>query len=135
MATILTRTAKGSILTIAEMDANLNGLNNELAIAKDISQNTQNAGYTIALSDSGKHVLMFTSGVYTIPDSSVAFNIGAAVTFVNVSGGACTIAITTNTLLLAGPGTLGTRTLANNGIATALRISNGTWIISGVGLT
>jgi hypothetical protein len=37
-------------------------------------------------------------------------------------------------MTLAGAGTTGTRTLAANGIATALKIAATSWIISGVGL-
>ena len=36
---------------------------------------------------------------------------------------------------LAGVGTTGTRTLAANGIATAIKITNTEWIISGVGIS
>jgi hypothetical protein len=38
-------------------------------------------------------------------------------------------------LLLAGPGTTGSRTLAPFGMATALKITSTSWIISGNGLT
>jgi hypothetical protein len=46
-----------------------------------------------------------------------------------------TIAINSDTLVLAGAGTTGSRTLAANGMATALKIASTTWIISGSGLT
>jgi len=46
-----------------------------------------------------------------------------------------TIAIATDTLVLAGAGTTGSRLLAANGIATALKIGATKWIISGTGLT
>jgi hypothetical protein len=46
-----------------------------------------------------------------------------------------TIAITTDTMTLMGAGTTGSRTLAENGIATALKITATTWVISGTGLT
>ena len=46
-----------------------------------------------------------------------------------------TIAITTDTMRLAGPGTTGSRTLAANGVATALKVTATDWIISGTGLT
>jgi hypothetical protein len=46
-----------------------------------------------------------------------------------------TISITTDTMRLAGAGTTGSRTLAANGIATALKITSTEWIINGTGLT
>jgi hypothetical protein len=106
-----------------------------------IRQNSQSAAYTLVLTDGGKHILHpsadTTARVFTIPaNSSVAFPIGTAVTFVNqASAGTITISITTDTMRLAGAGTTGSRTLAANGIATALKITSTEWIISGTGLT
>jgi hypothetical protein len=101
-----------------------------------VPQNAQSAGYTLVLSDSGKHIYMNSAGAFTIPaNSSVAFSIGTAVTFVNMQSTSSTIAITSDTMYLAGVGTTGTRTLAQYGVATALKIAATTWIISGSGLT
>lgn len=106
-----------------------------------IVQNSQSAAYTLVLADAGKHLLHpsadATARIWTIPaNSSVAFPVGTAITFVNQNaGGAITIAITTDTMRLAGPGSTGSRTLAANGIATALKITSTEWIISGSGLT
>jgi hypothetical protein len=46
-----------------------------------------------------------------------------------------TIAITSDTMTLAGAGSTGSRTLAANGIATALKISSTGWMINGTGLS
>lgn len=106
-----------------------------------IAQNSQSAAYTLVLTDAGKHLLHpsadTTARIFTIPaNSSVAFPIGTPVTFVNQNGaGVITIAITTDTMRLAGAGTTGSRTLAANGIATALKLTSTEWIISGTGLT
>ena len=106
-----------------------------------IPQNSQSAAYTLVLTDGGKHILHpsadTTARIWTIPaNASVAFPIGTAVTFVNQNaGGVITIAITTDTMRLAGAGTTGSRTLAANGIATALKITATEWIISGTGLS
>ena len=106
-----------------------------------IPQNSQSTAYTLVLSDAGKHILHpsadTTSRTFTIPaNSSVAFPIGTAVTFVNQNGaGTLTIPITTDTMRLAGAGTTGSRTLAANGIATALKVTSTEWIISGTNLT
>lgn len=108
---------------------------------RGIPQNSQSAAYTLVLADAGKHILHpsadTTARTFTIPaNSSVAFPVGTAVTFINQNaGGVITIAITTDTMRLAGPGTTGSRTLAANGIATAVKVTSTEWIISGVGLT
>ena len=108
---------------------------------KGVPQNIQSAAYTLVLTDAGKHILHpsadTTARIFTIPaNGSVAFPIGTAVTFVNQNaGGVITIAITTDTMRLAGAGTTGSRTLAANGIATAVKLTATEWIISGVSLT
>lgn len=108
---------------------------------RDIPQNSRSADYTLTLADAAKHIFHpsadTTARTFTIPaNSSVAFPVGTAITFVNQNAaGVITIAITTDTMRLAGPGTTGSRTLAANGIATALKITSTEWIISGTGLT
>lgn len=109
---------------------------------RNVPQHSQSAAYTCVLADAGKHILHpaadTTARTFTIPaNASVAYPIGTAITFVNQNGtgGVVTIAITTDTMRLAGAGTTGSRTLARNGIATALKITSTEWIISGSGLT
>lgn len=107
----------------------------------NVPQNSKSAAYTLVLADAGKHILHpsadTTARTFTIPaNSAVAFPIGTAVTFVNqASAGSLTIAITTDTMRLAGAGTTGSRTLAANGIATAIKLTATEWIISGTNLT
>ena len=107
----------------------------------EIPQNSKSAAYTCVLADSGKHIYHpsadTTARTYTIPaNSSVAYPIGTALTFVNDTGaGTVTLAITTDTLVLAGAGTTGSRTLAANGMATAIKVTSTRWMISGTGLT
>jgi hypothetical protein len=106
-----------------------------------LPQNSQSAAYTLVLADSGKHILHpsadTTARTFTIPaNGSVAFPVGTAVTFINQNAaGVVTIAITTDTMRLAGAGTTGSRTLAANGVATAIKLTSTEWIISGTGLT
>lgn len=108
---------------------------------KNIPQNSKSAAYTLVLGDAGKHILHpsadTTARTFTIPaNSSVAYPIGTAITFINQnSAGVVTIAITTDTMRLAGAGTTGSRTLAANGVATAVKVTSTEWIISGTGLT
>lgn len=103
----------------------------------NIPQNIQNVNYTLVASDAGKHIY-HTSGslhLYTIPsNASVAFPIGTSVTFVNF-GVAINIGISTDVLYLGGFGTGGQRTLAQYGVATAIKITATGWVITGIGLT
>lgn len=112
-----------------------------IAQIREIEQNSQSGAYTLVLSDAGKHILHpsadTTARIFTIPaNSSVAYPVGTAITFVNQNAaGVVTIAITTDTMRLAGAGTTGSRTLAANGVATALKITSTEWIISGTGIS
>jgi len=107
---------------------------------RNIPQNSQSAAYTCVLADAGKHILHpsadTTARTFTIPaNSSVAYPIGTAITFINqVTAGVMTIACN-DTMRLAGAGTTGSRTLAANGVATAIKITSTEWIVSGSGLT
>jgi hypothetical protein len=110
-------------------------------LAPHLRQNSQSAAYTLVLGDANSHIYHpgadTTPRIWTIPaNASVAFPIGTFVTFINdTSGGAITVAITTDTMILGGAGTTGSRTLAANGIATAVKMTATRWIISGTGLT
>lgn len=108
---------------------------------KDVPQSSKSTAYTLALSDAGKHLYHpsadTSARTWTIPaNASVAFPVGTAVTFINgVSAGAITIAITSDTLRMAGLGVTGSRTLAASGMATAIKVTTTEWFISGAGLT
>ena len=92
--------------------------------------------YTITLANAGKHIYSTASRTVTIPaNSSVAFEIGTTIVFISGAGATTTIAIDTDTLLLAGTGATGSRTLAAHGMATAVKVASTTWYISGNGLT
>jgi len=106
-----------------------------------IRQNKQGADYTLTMTDIGKQIYHPSSDIaartWVIPSNvSVAFPIGAPITFVNGTGaGTITISINNDTLIFAGIGTTGSRTLAADGNATALKIDTTVWQISGSGLT
>lgn len=112
-----------------------------IASIRSIPQNSQSGAYTLVLADAGKHILHpsadTTARTFTLPaNSSVAYPIGTAITIVNQNAaGVVTIAITTDTMRLAGAGTTGSRTLAANGVATLLKLTATEWIASGTGLT
>ena len=102
--------------------------------------NSQSAAYTLVLADAGKVILHPSTDAnartFTIPaNGSVAYAVGTVLTFVNMTSQVVTIAITTDTLYLAGTGTTGSRSLAQYGMASAVKLTSTTWIISGSGLT
>lgn len=104
---------------------------------RDAPLNVQNA-YTTVLSDRGKTIQATTNGTtLTIAaNASVAYPLGTVLMFSNQSAGNISIAIGgTDTLKLAGTATTGTRTLASNGIASAIKTSATQWVISGAGLS
>ena len=107
---------------------------------RNIPVNSQSTAYTLVLADAGKIILHPSTDAnartFTIPaNSSVAYAVGTAITFVNMTSEAVTIAITTDTLTLSSAGTAGSRTLAQYGSATCIKITSTSWLISGSGLT
>lgn len=107
----------------------------------NLPQNSQSTAYTTVAADAGKHLLHpaadTTARTFTIDsNANVPYDLGTAITFINQHGGGIiTIAITSDTMRLAGPGTTGSRALAADGMATAVKIATTEWIISGTGLT
>jgi hypothetical protein len=131
--TLTNKTISGADNTLTVDGTNAVGFRN-------IPQNSQSAAYTLVLADAGKHILHPSTDAnartFTIPaNSSVAYPIGTAVTFVNMTSQVVTIAITSDTLTLSPAGTSGSRSLAQYGSATALKIGSTQWLISGSGLT
>ena len=104
---------------------------------REAPQNSQTANYQLVLADRGKSILMNGSSLtMTIPaNGTVAFPVGTVIIIVNLNATALSIAITTDTLTLANSTTTGTRTLAQNGLATCVKIGSTSWLISGAGLT
>lgn len=102
--------------------------------------NSQSTAYTLVLADAGKTIYHPASDnnarTFTIPaNGSVAYAVGTVLTFVNLAAANVTIAITTDTMYLAGAGTTGSRTLAQYGIASAVKVDSTTWVISGNNLS
>jgi hypothetical protein len=101
--------------------------------------NSQSAAYETVLADSGKTILHPVADdnarIFTIPaNSSVAYPVGTVISFVNLQN-TVTIEITSDTMYLANDGDTGDRTLAEYGMASAMKVASTTWIISGNGLT
>jgi hypothetical protein len=98
---------------------------------RGLPQNSQTASYTLALADQGKHISITTGGVVIPANGSVAFSIGATIVVFNNSGSNQTISITTDTLRLAGTATTGSRTLAQYGLATLVKVTSTVWAVTG----
>lgn len=110
------------------------------AVTNNVVQNSQSADYTAVLGDAGKSILHPSTDTnartFTIPaNASVAYPVGTCITFINMTANVVTIAITSDTMYLAGTGTTGSRSLAQYGVATAYKIDATHWIISGTNLT
>ncbi len=102
-------------------------------------QNSQSAPYTLVAADAAKTVVHpitdNNARTFTIDsNANVPYPVGTVITFVNMIN-TVTIAITSDTMYLAGAGTTGSRTLAAYGVATAIKVGTTSWIISGNGLT
>jgi len=107
---------------------------------RNVPQNSQSAAYTAVLADSGKHIFHPASDAnartFTIPsNASVAYPIGTVLAFSNMTSQVVTISINSDTMYLGGQGTTGNRSLAQYGVANALKITSTSWIITGTGLT
>lgn len=102
-----------------------------------LTQNSQSTAYTTVLGDAGKQIYHpgadTTARTWTIDsNANVAYSIGTCITFINdTSAGTLTIAITSDTMILAGAGTTGSRTLTASNVATACKMTSTRWIISG----
>jgi hypothetical protein len=72
---------------------------------------------------------------FTIPaNSSVAYPIGTVLAFLNEIN-TVTIAITMDTLVFTPTGSTGSRSLAANGMALAIKVASTRWYISGTGIS
>jgi hypothetical protein len=106
---------------------------------RDVPVTISNATYTFALADAGKAFGKDngTAYTYTIPaNGTVAFPIGTVITvFNNNATSNITVAITTDTLRLAGTTTTGSRTVAPFALCTLFKVSSTVWMASGAGVT
>ena len=102
---------------------------------KGLPQNAKTAAYGLALTDMGKMINTTTGGVVIPANANVAFPLGSTIVIYNNSASNQTISITTDTIYLAGTATTGSRTLAQRGLATCVKVANTTWVVSGAGVT
>jgi len=131
-------TTAGSVVTVTE-DHRAGPYGALGGLAPGVPQISKSAAYTTVLADANGHVYHPSSDnnprTFTIDsNANVPYQIGTTITFVNEIN-TVTIAITSDTLTLAGSGSTGSRTLAANGIATALKVAPTKWVINGAGIT
>lgn len=132
-------TGVGNIDITGNIEASGSLIRAGVEVYPNIPQQSKSADYTLVLSDANQHILHpaadTNNRTFTIPaNASVAFPVGTVITFINEVN-TVTIAITSDTLTLAGLGTTGSRSLAANGFAMAIKVTSTKWMISGVGLT
>ena len=135
--------ASGTGAELAYLDDGSNDAKATLAELKIfhniVPSQSKSAAYTTVLGDANKFVLHPVADnnarTFTIDsNANVAYPVGTWITFVNEIN-TLTIAITSDTMHLAGGASTGSRTLAAYGVATALKITSTSWIISGTNLT
>lgn len=100
-------------------------------------QNIVSGTYTTVMADAGKHFYHTSGSAHTITidsNANVAYPIGTILTFINENaGGVVTIAITSDTLRWGS--STGSRSLAANGTATAIKVTSTVWRLTGDGIT
>ena len=96
---------------------------------------SKTVSYSIALSDVGQGIS--TSAGITVPaNATTAFAIGDTIAIYNNSASNITITQSAGvTLRLVGTSTIGSRTLAQRGLCTLLKVGADEWIVSGGGLS
>lgn len=106
---------------------------------RDCPQTAKTSSYGLQLSDRGKQIYINGSTLtVTVPvNTSVAFPVGTTMMIINGNASALSIGIAAapDTITLANSTTTGTRTLAQNGIATLTKVGSTSWLIAGTGLT
>jgi len=98
---------------------------------RGLPQETKTAAYVLALADAGKQISITIGGVTIPANSAVAFPIGTTIVVYNNSATTQAIAITTDTLRLAGTATVGTRMLSQYGMATLVKVAATAWVAMG----
>lgn len=106
----------------------------------NVPLNSQIVAYTTVLADAGKCLLHpaadTNARTFTIDsNANVAYPTGTTISFLNETAAVVTIAITTDTLVFASTGGTGSRSLAQWGIATAIKKTSTSWLISGTGIS
>jgi len=126
----------GALTGLANGSSVIDGSGTARAIGyRTVPLASKTASYTIGLSDVGQGIS--TSAGVTVPaNATTAFAIGDTIAIYNASGSNITITQSAGvTLRLVGTSTIGSRTLAQRGLCTLLKVATDEWIVSGGGLS
>lgn len=94
------------------------------------------AQQTLALTDVGRGISITTGGIIVPANATVAFAVGDMIAVYNNSGSSQTISAAGGvTLRLAGGSSTGSRTLAQRGFATLMKVATNEWVANGAGLS
>lgn len=97
--------------------------------------NAQNGAYQIVAADSGKTILI-NSGSASSKTLPTGLPTGGIYTFINIGGGTVTLVQGSGATVAWSPsGATGNRSLAPDGVATAVQVAAGTYVLSGAGIT
>lgn len=103
---------------------------------RNVPLRTATSQQTLALTDMGRGIAITTGGIIIPTNATVAFAIGDTVLIHNKSGSSQTISAAGGvTLRLAGSSSTASRTLAQRGIATLMKVDTDEWVIAGAGLS
>ena len=101
-------------------------------------QSSHSANYTTVLGDANTQLLHpatdANARTFTInSNANVPYPLGTQITFINMTAAVLSIAITADTMTMAGTTTTGTRALAQNSIAVAIKVAATSWLIGAYG--
>jgi hypothetical protein len=132
--TLPNATFSGNVSGIAEIGKTTSSANSIGYLG--LPQNIQNSNYTLVIGDMGKHMFATANLTFTIPSRiSVPYPIGAKLNFVANASCTANIDIINDVIYFSNSGATGMRTLTQFGEATALKVADSIWIISGTGLS
>lgn len=106
---------------------------------RDIPQRAVTGSTNLVATDRGAHLYLnsaIAADVNIPTNAAVAFAIGTAIVLYNHGAGAWSVKPAVGvTLIFAGAGTTGNRTLGTKGMATLLKVGTDAWVISGAGVS
>ncbi len=108
-------------------------ISDAIGMLRNVPINSQAAGYTLQAADNGKLISITTGGV-TVPNS--VFSAGSTLNIYNNSNASQTITVAAGvTMVQAGNGNTGNRTLGGYGLATIVCLAANSFVVTGSGLT
>ncbi|MES2497127.1 MAG: hypothetical protein V4618_13520 [Pseudomonadota bacterium] len=103
---------------------------------RDIPLRAATSQQTLALTDVGTMISNTTGGIVVPTNATVAFRLGSAITFYNASGSTQTVSGAVGvTLRLSATASTGSRTVAQRGLATIIKVATDEWLVSGSGVS